>query len=67
MREPRYDDTHLVKQSLSKEVYQAMTEDERKAQPILGSLKPIETQQRQMEVTTTSEVAADSDFDDVPF
>ena len=32
-------DTHLVKQSLGKDVYDAMTEDEKKNQPILGNLR----------------------------
>jgi len=32
-------DTHLVKQSLPKEVFEAMTEDEKKSQPILGNLR----------------------------
>lgn len=30
-------DTHLVKQSFPKEVYDKMTEDEKKATPVLGS------------------------------
>lgn len=32
-------DTHLLKQSLPKEVYQAMTDEQKKDQPILGNLK----------------------------
>jgi hypothetical protein len=35
--------THLIKQSFSKDVRNAMTEDERKSQPILGDMKPFET------------------------
>ena len=30
-------DTHLVKQNLPKDIYNAMSEDERKAMPILGN------------------------------
>lgn len=30
-------DTHLVKQSFPKEVYEVMTDEDKKAQPILGS------------------------------
>lgn len=30
-------DTHLIKQSLPKETYAALSEDEKKAQPILGN------------------------------
>lgn len=66
MREQRYGDTHVLKQSLAKEVYQAMSEEERMAQPIFGALKPIKansgkwkerrlpTQQRQSKTLTTS-------------
>ena len=51
-----------------KEVYQAMSEEERMAQPIFGALKPIESQQRQMEVTQTTNAAeAVEDPDDLPF
>ena len=68
MREQRYGDTHCLKQSLAKEVYQAMSEEERMAQPIFGALKPIESQQRQMEVTQTTNAAeAVEDPDDLPF
>lgn len=52
----------------TKEVYQAMSEEERLAQPIFGALKPIESQQRQMEVTQTTNAAeAVEDPDDLPF
>lgn len=39
MKDSRYGDTHIVKQNLPKEKYQALTEDERRNQPILGSGK----------------------------
>ncbi|HUW93316.1 MAG TPA: hypothetical protein VMV74_09135 [Bacteroidales bacterium] len=32
-------DTHLLKQSLPKEMYQAMTDEQKRAQPILGNLR----------------------------
>lgn len=68
MREQRYGDTHVLKQSLAKEVYQAMSEEERMAQPIFGALKPIESRQGQMEVTqTTNATEAVEDPDDLPF
>jgi hypothetical protein len=37
----RDDKTHLVKQSFSKDVRNAMTEEERKHIPILGDMKPF--------------------------
>lgn len=36
---PKYDDTHLVKQSLPKEVYEKLTEDQKRAIPIIGNSK----------------------------
>lgn len=42
MKEPKYGDSHFVKQSIAKEEYLAMTKEERDAQPILGALRAIE-------------------------
>jgi len=35
-----FKDTHFIKQSLPKEVYEKMTDDERKATPIMGNMFP---------------------------
>jgi hypothetical protein len=40
----QYGSTHMVKQVLSKERYQAMTEEQRKAIPILGNMSPSKFQ-----------------------
>ena len=45
MQNSKYGDTHCVKQNLDRAVYDAMTQAERDAQPILGSVKPIERAQ----------------------
>lgn len=66
MQKARYDETHFVKQKLQKEVYQAMTEEERKQQPILGSMRPIASVQKQMEVKTTTDTTQ-VELDDLPF
>lgn len=69
MREERYGDTHVLKQSLPKDVYQAMTDEERNALPLLGSLKPLEpAPAKQMQVTQTTDAAtAVEEPDDLPF
>lgn len=69
MREERYGDTHVLKQSFPKEVYQAMTEDERNSQPIFGSLKPLSpAPPKEMPVTQTTDAAtAVEEPDDLPF
>ena len=40
LKNPKYEETHMIKQSLSKEVREKMTDEEKKAMPILGGLKP---------------------------
>ena len=68
MREPKYQDTHCVKESLDKERYDAMSEEERNAQPIIGGMRQLERQAAEMPVTSTldgSQVLGDDD--DLPF
>lgn len=43
---PKYEETHMIKQSLAKEVRQNMSEEELRAMPIIGGMKPIEYEQR---------------------
>ncbi len=67
-REPKFADTHMIKQDLDKEVYDALTEEQRKALPILGGMKPMVTQQHPMEATTgTMEVVPTEGGDGLPF
>lgn len=42
----QYGDTHFVRQNLSKDAYAALTEEQRKAIPILGNVKPQVFQQQ---------------------
>lgn len=42
LREPKYDQTHLVKQSLPKDVRESMTKEQLDAMPILGGMKPFD-------------------------
>lgn len=46
-KEQKYADSHFVKMSVSKEVFDAMSEEQRNAIPIIGGLKPIERQEVQ--------------------
>lgn len=41
MKNPKYEATHTLKQSLSKAQRDAMTQEHRDAMPILGDLKPL--------------------------
>ncbi|MEN6388847.1 MAG: hypothetical protein ABFD04_00385 [Syntrophomonas sp.] len=58
-------DTHLVKQSFSKEVRDAMTEDQLKALPILGNLQVWDGQVESEPVSDVSTVQDEKD--DLPF
>lgn len=40
LQNPKYDETHMIKQSLPKEVREKMTDEEKKAMPILGGMRP---------------------------
>ena len=68
MQEPKYKDTHCIKVNMPQEQREAMTEEERKAIPIIGELHAIEAQQATMQVNGTlgKEAFAPSD-DDLPF
>lgn len=67
MREPKYGDTHVVKVSVPKEQYEAMSEDERRNIPIIGGMRAIEVQPAQMPVENTIDQSAFVDDDDLPF
>lgn len=68
MREPKYQDTHCVKVSLDKERYDAMSEEEINAQPIIGGMRQLERQTVEMPVTSTLDgTQVLGDDDDLPF
>jgi hypothetical protein len=56
--------THLVKQSFSRRVREAMTDEERKSIPILGDVKPFETASGTVKSEAT---IAPPPHDDLPF
>lgn len=58
----KYNDTHLVKQVISSERYKAMSEEERKAVPILGNMKPKEPK-----ATQAQEAAPQKEETPLPF
>ena len=43
LKEQKDNQTHLIKQSLPKEVYQKQTDEEKKAMPILGNVSVFES------------------------
>jgi len=57
-------DSHLLKQSFSKEVREAMTEEELKAMPILGNLQ---VWGERTEAEAVSDMAVQAENDNLPF
>ena len=67
----KYGDTHMIKPSIAKEKFEAMSQEEQYAIPILGNMKPIAKQEpKKQEINT--DVDAREGFggdvsDDLPF
>lgn len=57
-------DTHLVKQSFSKEVRERMTDEQLKSMPILGNLQ---VWGERTESTPTSSIVVQDEISDLPF
>ena len=68
-----YGDTHFAKQQLEKESYKALSEEQRKNIPILGSFQPskfgnVETVvAEEVKATPPTQTSQQPSFDDVPF
>ena len=62
--------THLLKQSLSKEVRSAMTDEQKKSLPIFGDMKDVQTETKELEaysVPNQNDYATSAPVDDLPF
>lgn len=62
----KYGSTHSIRQSLPKEVRDLMTDDELKAVPYIGDMKPFEIQ-NQSATVDAPQVDVMTDYDDLPF
>jgi len=67
MKEPKDWATHIVKQSLKKEVREAMSDEEQKAIPILGNLKAGSSEPQAQDNKASDEVFDAEGDDDLPF
>lgn len=65
VQNPQYGDTHLIKGDIPKEVYERMSDEERKAQPVFGNVRPIKP--REMAVTGSVSMDESQQQDDLPF
>lgn len=62
LKEEKYEQSHLIKPSLTKEQRERMTDEEKNAIPIVGALKPMKAMQAEVK----EEVQPDPE-DDLPF
>lgn len=67
LKNPKYDETHMIKQSLPKEVREKMTDKEKKAIPILGGLKPVIFESQNAASSCAAPIAQTQNSDDLPF
>lgn len=67
LKNPKYDETHMIKQSLPKEVREKMTDEEKKAIPILGGLKPVIFESQNAASSCAVPIAQTQNSDDLPF
>lgn len=67
MKEARYNDTHIIKQSLPREVLDAMTDEQRRALPIIGQMRPKVSEVRSIDVSTVLPADAVENAGDLPF
>ena len=64
---PQYGNSHFVRGDIPRELYEQMTEEQRKSFAILGNMKPILPKQQQVDATTSMDAPEDQPQDDLPF
>lgn len=62
LKERKFDDTHCVKVSVNKDEYEAMSEEARRDIPILGGMRPMESERQTLPVTNTVETEGETDL-----
>lgn len=66
LREPRYEDTHYIRQSFSRDAYEAMSKEDKEALPIIGNMRPApDFTPREMKVNETisdEDISLDEDL-----
>ena len=60
---PKFDDTHILKQSLPKEVYEKLSDEDKKKTPIFGNMAPWKKNAGE----APANIDSGSDDDDLPF
>jgi hypothetical protein len=65
VQNPQYGDTHLIKGDIPRDVYEKLSEEERKAQPVFGNVRPIKPREKAVTGSITMEEGGQQD--DLPF
>ena len=63
----KYGDTHMIKQSIGKDARSKMSDEEKRAIPILGNMKPMELQNASQAVETPVAPVSHEEEDSLPF
>ena len=64
----KFGDTHMIKQSLDKDTRSKMSEEEKRAMPIFGNMKPMEFNNSSQTVESpVAPVAHEEEDDSLPF
>lgn len=64
----KFGDTHIIKRSLNKEMSVKMSDEEKHTMPILGNMKPLETNNtKHQEEPPTTYVSREEEADSLPF
>ena len=63
----KYGDTHMIKQSIDKDTRSKMSDEEKRAIPILGNMKPMELQNASQAVEAPVAPVVHEEEDDLPF
>lgn len=64
LKQEQYGQTHLIKRAIPSDKWKSMSDDEKKNQPILGGLKPIQAKEKEV---TESAQPSYGEQDDLPF
>lgn len=64
---PQYKDTHFLRGDIPNDVYQKMTEEQRRSFPILGNMRPIMPKAQQVNGVVDMEAPEGQQNDDLPF
>lgn len=63
----QYKDTHFLRGNIPNEAYQKMTEEQRRAFPILGNMRPIMPKTQQVNGVVDMDAPEGQQNDDIPF